>query len=344
MIWLTWRQFRTPFVAVYALVTVACVWLAVTGPALAALGHRNTNVYEVLTANDRLLYNGGLALLAVAPAVIGIFWGAPLVARELETGTYRLVWNQSVGRGRWLAAKLGFSVLATAVAVGILTTAITWWAHPIDGALSSGRGGFPSRMTPISFAMRGIVPVGYAVFALLLGTFVGLVVKRSVPAMALSLAIYVFVQVAVPLWIRPHLIPPTTTTEVISQNTLDSLTADGSGPFRITTHTADPRDWMLSNQTVDAQGRATALPAWFSGCLPPPPTGGPAGSHTEVHAFPGSLDACFTKLADEGYRQQVVYQSHLHFWRLQWAETGLYLVASGLLGWLSFWWTRRRLS
>ena len=118
MIWLTWRQCRTQFVAVYGLVAAACVWLAVTGPALARLARRNENVYDLLTSNDRLLFNGGIAVLAVAPAVIGIFWGAPLVARELETGTYRLAWNQSVTRGRWLAVKLGFAVLSTAVAVG----------------------------------------------------------------------------------------------------------------------------------------------------------------------------------------------------------------------------------
>ena len=111
MIWLTWRQFRAQLVAVYALVAAACVVLAVTGPALARLAHRNTDVYDVLTSNDRLFYNGGLAVLAVAPAVLGIFWGAPLVAREIETGTYRLVWGQSVTRGRWLAAKLGFAAL-----------------------------------------------------------------------------------------------------------------------------------------------------------------------------------------------------------------------------------------
>ena len=118
------------------------------------------DVYDLLTGNDRLLFYGGIAVLAVAPAVIGIFWGAPLVARELETGTHRLAWNQSVTRSRWLATKLGFTVLATAVAVGILTLAITWWAHPIDGATGSSRGSLPSRLTPISFAMRGIVPVG----------------------------------------------------------------------------------------------------------------------------------------------------------------------------------------
>jgi ABC-type transport system involved in multi-copper enzyme maturation permease subunit len=342
VIWLTWRQFRTQFIAVFVLVAAACVWLAVTGPALARLARRNQDVYDLLTSNDRLLFNGGIAVLAVAPAIIGIFWGAPLVARELETGTYRLAWNQSVTRTHWLATKLGFSVLATALAVGILTTAITWWAHPIDGATGSQHGSLASRLTPISFAMRGIVPVAYAVFALLLGTLVGLILGRSVPAMAVALAIYVLVQIAVPLWVRPHLVPATTTTMVISRATLDGISSDGSGPFTITTH-ADRGDWILSNRTVDAHGRAAALPAWFSACLPPPPGAGQPDAKVAVNPK-GNLDACLARLTDEGYRQRVVYQPHSHFWPLQWAETGLYLAASALLAGLSFWWTRRRLS
>ena len=343
MIWLTWRQCRTQFIAVYGLVAAACVWLAVTGPALARLARRNENVYDLLTTNDRLLFNGGIAVLAGAPAVIGIFWGAPLVARELETGTYRLAWNQSVTRGRWLAVKLGFAVLSTAVAVAILTLAITWWAHPIDGATGSQRGSLASRLTPIAFAMRGIVPVGYAVFALLLGTLIGLVLRRSVPAMALTLAIYVVVQIAVPLWVRPHLVPATTASMVISHSTLDGIGLDGSGTITITTH-AGRGDWVLSNETVDAQGRAAALPSWFSSCLPPPPAAGQSSGKAAVNQDHGTLDACLARLTDEGFRQHLVYQPRGHFWPLQWAETGLYLAASVVLGGLSFWWTRRRLT
>jgi hypothetical protein len=344
VIWLTWRQFRTQLLVVYALVAGVCVWLALTGPALARLAHRNDNVYDVLTSNDMFLFNGGIAVLAIAPAVIGIFWGAPLVARELETGTYRLAWNQSVTRARWLTVKLGLSVLAVAVAVGVLTLAVTWWAHPIDGATGSEHGSLSSRMTPISFAMRGFVPVGYAVFALLLGTFVGLVVRRSVPAMALTLAIYVFIQIAVPLWVRPHLVPPVTATTAIAEATLDGISADGNGPFRITTRAPDPRDWVLSNKTVDSNGRAAALPAWFDDCLPAPPGAGDPGGTVRVDPGPGTLDGCFTRLADEGYRQKVVYQPHTHFWRLQWAELGLYLAASAGLAGLSFRWVGRRLT
>ena len=48
----------------------------------------------------------GTALIVV-PAILGIFWGAPLITRELEAGTHRLVWSQSVSRTRWLAIKLG---------------------------------------------------------------------------------------------------------------------------------------------------------------------------------------------------------------------------------------------
>jgi hypothetical protein len=344
MTWLTWRQFRLQLVVVGALVTAASVWLAVTGPHLARLARDNSDVYDLLTHTDRLLFNGGIAVLAVAPPLIGIFWGAPLVARELETGTFRLAWNQSVTRSRWLATKLGWSVLVTAVAVGILTAAITWWSHPLDGVQGDQRGSLPSRVTPISFAMRGVVPVAYVVCAVVLGTFIGLLVRRSVAAMALTLAVYVLLQVAVPLWVRPHLAPATTTTEVISQSTIDGIMSDGSGPFHITTHTKDPRDWVLSNQTVDSHGRASELPSWFAGCLPPPPGAGEAGGTTQVHTRPGSLDDCLARLADEGYRQRLVYQPIDHFWRLQWAETGLYLVVSALLAGLSFWWIRFRLS
>jgi hypothetical protein len=345
MIWLTWRQFRAQLLGVYALVAAVCVWLAVTGPGLARLAHRNKDFYDLLTSTDRMLYNGGLAVLTVAPALLGIFWGAPLVARELETGTYRLTWNQSVTRGRWLATKLGFATIATALAIGILTVAVTWWAHPIDGAQGAQRGSLPSRMTPIAFAMRGVVPVGYAVFALLLGTLIGLVLRRSIAAMALTLAVYVLVQVAVPLWVRPHLVPPVTSAVVISEKTLDGITADGSGPFKITAHTGNPQNWILTNVTVDSHGEAKGLPSWFQTCLPPPPPeAGNGGGTTQLHQAPGTLDDCFTRLAAEGYRQKLVYQPVSHFWRLQWAELGLYLAASGLLGGLSFWWVRRRLS
>ena len=53
------------------------------------------------------------------------------------------------------------------------------------------------------------------------------------------------------------------------------------------------------------------------------------------------MEACFARLTDEGYRQHLVYHPRDHFWPLQWAETGLYLVASAGLAGLCVWRTRR---
>lgn len=342
MIWLTCRQFRTQASAVYAAVAAFAIVLAITGPRLHDLARIDANVFDRLTRADRNLFFTGTVVIALAPAVIGAFWGAPMVARELETGTHRLAWNQSVTRSHWLATKLGVTSLAASAGVGVLALAITWWAGPIDGALGNTRGSLPARLTPVTFAMRGIAPVAYTVFALVLGVAVGAVLRRTLPAMAVMLALFAAVQIAVPLWVRPHLIAPSQQTVTISRETLAgiSLRESVGGPVQLIVHTAGRGDWILSNQTVDSTGRVTALPSWFGDCLPPPPPS--AGSSGPGRA--ADLDACFARLTDEGYRQKLVYQPAARFWPLQWAETGLFLVLSGLLIGFCFWWTRRRLS
>jgi hypothetical protein len=344
--WLTWRQFRTQAVAVYAAVAAVAVTLAVTGPRLADLARANSDVFDQLTGSDRTLYFAGIVVLAVAPAVVGAFWGAPLVARELEAGTHLLVWNQSVTRTRWLAVKLGVTALGAALAMGALTLAVTWWAHPLDGALGSTHGSLPSRVTPVAFAMRGITPVAYAVFAVVLGVAMGLVVRRSVPAMAVTLALFIAAQVAVPLWVRPHLAPPTDRTLTFSATRLDSIQGNGAGePVGITLRTGSPGAWVLSNATVDGSGHPVSLPSWFGDCLPGPPPPGTAQAQVQVRgSIKDPLTACFDRLNAEGYRQHVVYQPAANFWRLQWAETAIFAGLSGLLTWFCFWWIRERLT
>jgi len=70
-------------------------------------------------------------------------------------------------------------------------------------------------MSPFSllaFDAHGITPLGYAAFAFTLGVTSGVLIRRAIPAMAITLAIFAAVQVAMPLWIRPHLFPPDHTT------------------------------------------------------------------------------------------------------------------------------------
>ena len=343
MIWLSWRQLRIQAVAAAVGVAAAAIVLAVTGPGIARL---TGNIFDQLTKLDRWLYSAGIVVLAVTPAVLGAFLGAPLVAREIEAGTHRLAWTQSVTRGRWLATKLGLALTTAAATMGVLALAVTWWADPLDGALSQTRGSLPARITPVAFDMRGIVPVAYGVFAVALGVAVGAVVRRSLAAMAITLAVYVFVTVAVPIWVRPHLIPPVRQTVAIGNDTIDGITMHGDGPnppITVSAHTADPADWVLSNRTLDPSGRVVdSLPSWFGQCLPRPPS--PSAEGATRADGKDDLMACLKRLSDEGYRQQVAYQPASRFWSLQWAETGVFVVASGLLAWFSFWWVRRRLT
>ena len=227
MIWLTWRQFRVQALTAAAALAGFAILLAATGPHLASryaasaitgchgFGCQTAAITFLsqlqATSLYPIVYLLGLALILVAPAIIGIFWGAPLIARELETRTFALAWNQSITRTRWLAVKLTLTGLAAMAVTEALSLSYAWWADPIRKALDLGGSTSlfsGSRFSPLIFATHGITPLGYAAFAFTLGTTIGALIRRTVPAMAVTLAIFAAVQIAMPLGIRPHLIPP----------------------------------------------------------------------------------------------------------------------------------------
>ena len=194
--------------------------------------------------------------MLVLPALIGIFWGAPLIARELEAGTHRLVWNQSVTRTRWLAVKLGL--------VGLAADDRRRAGQPRGGLVVQPdrqgrrrRDDF-SRIEPLLFGARGIVPIGYAAFAFALGVTVGMLVRRTLPAMAVTLAVFVAVQIAMPLLVRPHLMPPARATVEITPSNVDEFICRRvpTVPSRSARRRPSTGAWVLSSHTVDASGRA----------------------------------------------------------------------------------------
>ncbi|MEU5289518.1 hypothetical protein AB0G97_36820 [Streptomyces sp. NPDC020755] len=139
MIWLTWRQFRTQAAVMFAAVAALAATLAVTVPQLADLYRTvGSSLVDQVSSSDQTLYYTGLLVVLAVPAVIGMFWGAPLISRELETGTHYLAWNQGVTRTRWLATKLGLGAAASMTAVGLATLAVSWWSSPIDRAVNGG--------------------------------------------------------------------------------------------------------------------------------------------------------------------------------------------------------------
>jgi len=188
MIRLSWLQFRAQAVTAAASLAAAAVILAATSP------HRGVNA-----GFYHWLYMAGIVVLYLTPAMIGIFWGAPLISRELETGTYQLAWTQSVTRTRWLAVKLGLGCLVSMATAGLLSLMVTWWSGPLDQLDQFNN----YRLSPLTFGARDLTPVGYTAFAFALGVTIGLLLHRAVPAIAVTLAVFAAVQVAVPVGVRP---------------------------------------------------------------------------------------------------------------------------------------------
>jgi hypothetical protein len=335
MIWLTWRQFRVQgWSALVALAAVA-IALAVTGPNVATLSRTSgfadcagdcaeradDYLGQVLTGSTGTLYWAVIGLMFGLPALIGVFWGAPLLARELEAGTHRLVWMQGITRGRWLAVKLlgiGLAAIATA---GLFSLAITWWTAPIDRASMN-------RMFPEIFATRGIVPLGYAAFAFAVGVTSGMLLRRTVPAMAVTLALVVAVQIANPFWIREHLVDGVQVTTPLDASTPKSMRTTSNNEVTVVGRVQAPGAWVVSNDTVTPSGDVFVGRTTDGGpCTPEQPK-----------------QTCGEWLAAQQLRQQVSYVPADRFWPLQWTETGLYLALSMALAGFCAWWVRRRVT
>jgi ABC-2 family transporter protein len=346
MIWLTWRQARTQAVVMAAILAVFGLALLVTGPHLVTLFrdssfaacHRNCSGQAgtflnqlASTAPYHLIYLLGALLIVLLPAVIGLFWGAPLIARELETGTFRLAWNQSVTREHWLAVKLGVLGLTSMALAGLLSLILGWWASPIDRAADiQGAGGFQSRFFPLDFGTRGIAPIGYAAFAFALGVLVGLMIRHTVPAMGITLAAVIAVQIVFPLVVRPHLITPVRTVYAVTANDIQGLGINQNNQLQgvFVNTPAAPGAWVISSQVTNASG-STSLGTVPQACQPPGGNG---------------PQACFSALAQKNLKSVVTYEPANRYWTFQALEFGIYLTAAILLAWACFWWTRRRLS
>jgi hypothetical protein len=250
----------------------------------------------------------------------------------VESGSYRLAWNQTVTRERWLAVKLGVLGLTSMALAGLLSLALGWWASPIDHAADVGAaGGFQQRFFPTLFGARGVVPIGYAAFAFALGVLIGLLIRRTIPAMAVTLAVVVAVLIVMPLGIRPHLITPVRDTMALTSANIQGLATNVNGTnLQVFASTAAPPGaWVLSTQVTTASG-STNLGSMPAACQP--------------SSFNSGPKACFGALAQRHYRQVVSYQPANRYWTFQWLEMGIFLTVGILLAWACFWLIRRRLS
>lgn len=141
--------------------------------------------------------------MAAVPLLAGLFWGAPMVAHELAAGTNQFAWTQSITRRRWLAIRAGWLLLAAALLAGAISAMVTWWMGP-DRALNA------DAFKVFRFDITGIVPVGYAIFAMALGLCAGALLRRTLPALAVTLAGFAGIREPFALLLRPHYMTPVT--------------------------------------------------------------------------------------------------------------------------------------
>jgi ABC-2 family transporter protein len=343
MIWLTWRQFRLQAGTALAALAAFAILLGLTGAHVADV-YASSGVADCRSAScgqlagnflnavssDTAVFLLGIAVVVVAPGLIGLFWGAPLIAREFEAGTFRLAWTQSTTRARWLACKLLLSGLAAMAVAEGLSLLYGWWAAPIGHAARLATSGSQwlgvGPFSLLAFDAHGVVPMGYAAFGFALGVTAGVLIRRAVPAMAVTLAIFAAVQVGVPLLVRPHLIPPARTTAAMQSVDL------AFGHLTANVVPGQPGAWILSSEAVNQAGHlVTTVPA---SCISPP-----SGANGKSGGS-GDQGQCMDSL---GIRENITYQPPGRYWPIQWAETGIYLALALILAGFCYWRVGRRL-
>jgi hypothetical protein len=257
--------------------------------------------------------------------------------------TYRLAWTQSVSRSRWLATKLAVVGLAAVTVAGLLTLTITWWYRALDPVATN------------QFAVldrRDIAPIGYAAFAFAAGALIGAVIRRTLPAMATTLGVYVFARIATTFWIRPHLLSPI-------HKPLSLLNAGPSAPVQfgiasvngsavhlVAQGSGPPNSWTLSSQVVTSSGRkasSTQLAAFVHQYCPTvglAPSGPPPGPGITRGGNPAD-QACLNQAA-KMFHLLVTYQPANRYWTFQWLETGIFIALALAAAIGCYWWVTRR--
>jgi hypothetical protein len=311
MTWVVWRQYRVTAAIAGAILAAFAVLLLVTGlqdaaswhTALINCGRDGTcgSLSQTLSLGTGMLRVLTVLTLAV-PLVLGMFWGGPAVARERESGTVQFAWTQSVTRRRWLAVKAGWLLLAGAAFGAAVAGIVTWWYAPVNALRQD-------QFMPVNFDIQGIVPIGYAVFAVALGIAAGTLIGRSLPALAVTAGVFLAIRLAVTYWLRVHYMPAVTTIYSVTRNLA------GGGAF-----------WPLVQGVVLPDGRLdtgmTLGPGAITGFFTTP---APCAGQTD------SISATLPCMARLGYRSFATYQPGYRFWPFQFIETGMFLALAGAL-------------
>jgi hypothetical protein len=188
-------------------------------------------------------------------------------------------------------------MLAAAVCAGALAAVVTWWSGP-ENALHQNRFGLNQ------FPIQGIAPVGYTLFAVALGIAAGALLRRTLPAVAVTIGVFTAVRLLIDNFVRPHYQTPLTVVGPVGHPT--------SGP--------EGAAWVLSSTITNPAGQ--------------PVQGIPFSQAPPVcRALIGQSDPSkyFACMGDHGFRNIVTYQPANRYWAFQGIETSIFLALAAVL-------------
>jgi hypothetical protein len=320
--WVSWRRYRTTFAATVGLLALIATYLVIDGQQARSAYAKYLDCSPADSAECQFIWENfrdsygdpGLlgVILALLPGIVGAFAGAPVLAREFETGTFRYAWTQGVGRMRWAVAMLVPGAVGAAVIMAAFGGLAAWHDQPLVQA------GLTPRLQASIFPTAGLAVVGWVLIGFALGVVAGLLWRRVLPALATAFAAWFGLALLTADYLRPNYLAQ-----------LVGTPADLSSADVVFARWWTKDGVRVSDDEINSMLHSIGL----------------HGTSGEITVVPGGATGRVEPsqyLFEHGYTQMTSYQPGTRYWPFQWIEFGWLAATSLLLLGLVFWLLRRR--
>lgn len=319
--WVAWRRYRFSLFAVLGVLGVLSVYLVIDGNRMRSAWASYAGCHPARSARCQFAWQnfhdsyGDPGLLGVIllflPGLVGAFAGAPVLARDLETGTFRYAWTQGAGRMRWAVAAVLPGLIGSAALLAAFGTLVSWHDQPLVDA------DITPRLHATVFPATGLAIAGWTMAGFGLGLLAGALWRRVVPALATAFA----------AWFG-----------------LAFLTADGLRPhyaaLRTRTGLNDPAHALVVDRWW-TKGGVRVSDAEINSALSAVGIQSRIGSgKVAVHPGVVNVDPMQYLLA-HGYQSVSGYQPDSRYWPFQWLEFGWLAALTAVLVGATLWLLRR---